>query len=449
MRRSRPSDPAVTVVGGGLAGCEAAWQLARRGVAVRLYEMRPGTSTPAHVGDRLAELVCSNSLGGKKPYAPAALLKAEMARVGSLVLEAAEANAVEAGAALAVDRDGFSRTITERLEAHPAVEVLRERVDELPPGPTIIATGPLTDARLAAALSEWLGDQPLAFFDAVAPVVMAESIDWDKAFWGSREGDADYVNCPLTREEYQAFYDALMAAERHPLHAFEQVSYFEGCLPIEELARRGPLTPLFGPMKPVGLVDPRTGRRPYAVVQLRRDNLAGSLLSLVGFQTNLRWGEQKRVFAHIPALAHAEYARYGVMHRNTFLKSPNHLGPDLASKRRPDLWIAGQLIGVEGYVESAAAGMLAGINAARRLAGRDPLVLPPQSVWGALMHYVTHADPAHFQPMNANYGLLPPLPEAVRDKKERRRRLWERALAALEESLQAAGEAAGQVVPHA
>ncbi|CAB1129078.1 tRNA:m(5)U-54 methyltransferase [Candidatus Hydrogenisulfobacillus filiaventi] len=441
MNRTKPSDgPVVTVVGGGLAGSEAAYQIARRGVRVRLFEMRPQVMTPAHVSDRLGELVCSNSLGGDGGLSPAALLKAELRMAGSLVLEAAEAARVPGGQALVVDRERFAEAVTERLLAHPLVEVVREVVAEVPEPPAVIATGPLTAPPLAAALERLLGERALAFFDAASPVVFADSVDMTRAFWDSREGTGDYLNCPLTREEYERFVRELVAAEQHPLHEFEDVTFFEGCLPIEELARRGPRTPLFGPMRPVGLVDPATGRRPYAVVQLRRDNAAGSLLSLVGFQTNLRWGEQKRVFGLIPALAHAEYARYGVMHRNTYLRSPRFLDPDLSVRGRPGLWLAGQMTGVEGYVESAAGGLLAGINAVRWLRGQASLVLPADSMWGALMQYISRADPDHFQPMNTNFGLLPPAGRPGDDKRARRAAARERALAALAAALRQAGE---------
>ncbi|MBX5466219.1 MAG: methylenetetrahydrofolate--tRNA-(uracil(54)-C(5))-methyltransferase (FADH(2)-oxidizing) TrmFO [Firmicutes bacterium] len=435
------ADRSVTVIGGGLAGSEAAWQIARRGVPVRLYEMRPTVMTPAHVTGNLAELVCSNSLGGDGGLSPAALLKDELRRAGSLILAAAEVSRVEAGGALAVDRERFSAEVTRRILEHPGIEVVREPVTALPPGPVVVATGPLTHAALSQHLAEFLGERNLAFFDAAAPIVTAESVDMSRAFWGSREGEdrADYLNCPLTKEEYERFYEALITAEQHPRHDFEQdVAFFEGCLPIEELARRGKKTPLFGPMKPVGLKNPlEGGRRPYAVVQLRKDNATGSLLNLVGFQTNLRWGEQKRVFSLIPALAHAEFVRYGVMHRNTYLCSPRILSPDLSAHKRRDLWIAGQITGVEGYVESSAMGLLAGINAARWRRGLPAWVPPRETMWGALVYYITHADPDHFQPMNANYGLLP-WPEAwpaPGSKQERRERLRQRALERLEAAL--------------
>ena len=447
MRNNKPNK--VTVVGAGLAGSEAAWQLAQRGVYVDLFEMRPKVTTPAHVTGNYAELVCSNSLGGDSGLSPAASLKEEMRQFGSLILQAGEVSRVPAGSALAVDREQFSGEVTERLNNHPLITIHHEVVEQLPDGPTIIATGPLTHERLSEQLTTFFADDPLAFFDAAAPIVFEDSIDMERAFWGSREGGTDYINCPLTKTEYEQFYEALTHAEEHPRHDFETTSFFEGCLPIEELARRGHRTPLYGPMKPMGLVNPlEDGRRPYAVVQLRRDNAAGSLWSLVGFQTNLRWGEQKRVFGMIPALAQAEYARYGVMHRNTYMKSPKILEPSLATKKRSDLWLAGQMIGVEGYVESAASGLLAGVNAARWIEGRETLQLPRESMMGALFYYVTHADPEHFQPMNATFGLFE-VPEEIRQIREKRvRREWlkQRGLDELRTYLKSKKES---IFPHA
>ncbi len=431
--KSKPNDR-VTVVGGGLAGSEAAWQIAQRGVTVDLYEMRPTVSTPAHVSDKLAELVCSNSLGGNVGHSPAATLKAEMRLFSSLILQAAEQAQVPAGSALAVDREAFSQYVTDALLSHPLIRVHREVVTAIPEGPTVIATGPLTHAALSRALQTFFEVDALAFFDAAAPIVFGETIDMTHAFWGSREGTHDYINCPLTKAQYEAFYHALVTAEQHARHDFEDARFFEGCLPIEELARRGEKTLIFGPMKPIGLQNPlEEGRRPYAVVQLRRDNAAGSLWSLVGFQTNLRWGEQKRVLSLIPALKNAEFARYGVMHRNTYLKSPKILDATLATRQREDLWLAGQMIGVEGYVESAASAILAGINAARWVKGLAPVVLPRETMMGALIYYVTHADPDHFQPMNATYGLfdVPLAWQAVKDRAKRRMMLKERALATM------------------
>ncbi len=429
----------VTVVGGGLAGSEAAYQLAQRDIPVDLYEMRPVTMTPAHHTERFAELVCSNSFGGDQGLSPAALLKAEMRMFDSLVLKAGLEARVDAGSALAVDRDVFSEKVTEAITQHPLITVHREVVERVPEGPAIIATGPLTHESLSQNLIDTLGDNPLSFFDAAAPILFGDTIDMAYAFMGSREGSDDYINCPLTKDEYEVFYEALTAAEQHERHDFEEASFFEGCLPIEELARRGKRTPLFGPMKPMGLSNPlEGGRRPYAVVQLRRDNAAGSLWSMVGFQTNLRWGEQKRVFQLIPALKQAEFARYGVMHRNTYLKSPKILDASLNTRVRPDLWLAGQMIGVEGYVESAASGILAAVNAARRVQGEDPLELPRETMMGSLFYYVSHADPESFQPMNATFGLFE-VPEAVRelkDKRERRQWLKDRALASMQKVLE-------------
>ncbi|MCY0878682.1 MAG: methylenetetrahydrofolate--tRNA-(uracil(54)-C(5))-methyltransferase (FADH(2)-oxidizing) TrmFO [Firmicutes bacterium] len=435
--KKKPSDR-VTVVGGGLAGSEAAYQLAERGVFVDLYEMRPITMTPAHHTGQFAELVCSNSFGANEGVSPAALLKEEMRLFGSLILKAGDQARVDAGSALAVDREKFSAEVTRVIESHPRIAIHREVVERIPDGPTIIATGPLTHESLTADLIRQLGEDPLSFFDAAAPIVFGESIDMDYAFYGSREGGQDYINCPLTKEQYERFYEALVTAEQHEKHDFEDASFFEGCLPIEELARRGFKTPLFGPMKPVGLSNPlEGGRRPYAVVQLRRDNAAGSLWSLVGFQTNLRWGEQKRVFQMIPALHRAEFARYGVMHRNTYLKSPKILTAALNTRMRPDLWLAGQMIGVEGYMESAASGILAALNAARYVEGEDPLVLPRETMMGALFYYISHTDPASFQPMNATFGLfdLPPEAQAIKDKRERRQWLKDRALRTLADFL--------------
>lgn len=421
----------VTVVGGGLAGSEAAYQLARRGIDVELYEMRPVTMTPAHHTDRFAELVCSNSFGGDQGLSPAALLKSEMRLFDSLILRAGGVAKVDAGSALAVDREVFSETVTAAIESNPRIHTHREVVEKVPDGPTIIATGPLTHEALSQDLIATLKNNPLSFFDAAAPILFGDSVDMNHAFWGSREGSTDYINCPLTKDEYEVFYDALVSAEQHERHDFEDAAFFEGCLPIEELAGRGKRTPLFGPMKPMGLSNPfEGGRRPYAVVQLRRDNAAGSLWSMVGFQTNLRWGEQKRVFRLIPALANAEFARYGVMHRNTYLKSPNILDATLAVRLRPDLFLAGQMIGVEGYIESAASGILAAVNAARAVSAERALELPRNTMMGALFHYVSHADAEHFQPMNATFGLfeVPEEVRAIKEKRERRQWLADRAL---------------------
>ncbi|MFW5969338.1 MAG: methylenetetrahydrofolate--tRNA-(uracil(54)-C(5))-methyltransferase (FADH(2)-oxidizing) TrmFO [Halofilum sp. (in: g-proteobacteria)] len=442
----------LSIIGGGLAGCEAAWQTAERGVPVRLYEMRPGRATEAHVTDRLAELVCSNSLGSDVVDRPSGLLKAELRRMGSFLLACADDTAVPAGSALAVDREAFADRVTARLQAHPNIEVVREEVTALPAGPTIVASGPLTSPALSQALAARSGEEHLFFFDAISPIVEGGSVDMDIAFrqsrWDRGDQDAgDYINCPLDRDEYEAFVDALLAAERIPLKSFEAAidsgvkaglhRFFEGCLPIEVIAARGRDALAYGPLRPVGLTDPRTGRRPYACVQLRQDDLAGTLYNLVGFQTNLKFDEQKRVFALIPGLADAQWERLGQMHRNTFLSAPKLLDPTLQFRDRADLFCAGQLTGIEGYAGNVASGLLAGWNAARFIHGAEPLALPPETMLGALCHYVAHADPAHFQPMKSNMGLLPALPppegrRRKRKKRERQAAHAERALAALD-----------------
>lgn len=432
--------PPVTVVGGGLAGVEAALQAAEAGAKVCLFEMRPVRRTPAHVGDRLAELVCSNSFGSTLPDRAGGLLKAEMRRLGSRVLAAAEAHALPAGGALAVDRDGFAASLTEQVAAHPHIELRREEVTAIPVGPTVIASGPLTSPALAAALAELTGEQHLYFYDALAPIVLAESIDMSKAFRASRYGrgqedEGDYLNCPLDKVQYERFVDALLSAEVAAQRDFEADVFFEGCLPIEVIAARGPRALAFGPMRPVGLTDPHSGRRPYAVVQLRQDNVAGSLYNLVGFQTHLRWGDQERILRLIPGLETAEFVRLGQMHRNTFVCSPRLLNPSLAFRQRSDLFLAGQITGIEGYSGNAASGLLAGINAARVALGQPPLTLPTDTMLGALCHYITACDPKHFQPMKANFGLLPPLARAPRGKPDRYRAYSERALASLEDRL--------------
>jgi len=425
----------VVIVGGGLAGSEAAWQAAHQGVDVVLYEMRPKRMTPAHHTHSLAELVCTNSLGSNLPDTPAGLLKEEMRRLGSLIIHCADQSRVPAGGALAVDRERFAAAVTAAIEAHPRIQVIREEVTEIPPGPAVIATGPLTSDALAARIKALTASEDLYFYDAAAPIITAESLDESRGFWGARygKGGADYFNCTLTKEEYRAFWEALVAAEVHEGHLKEELKFFEGCIPIEELARRGEDTMRYGPMRPVGLIDPRTGKRPYAVVQLRKENIGATLLNMVGFQTRLKWGEQKRVFRMIPALHSAEFVRYGVMHRNTFLNSPRVLKPTYQSRADESIFFAGQMTGVEGYVESAGSGLVAGINVARLALGQEPLVLPRETMLGALAHYVTAADPDHFQPMNASFGLLPPLAERVRDKEARRKAQVERALAALAE----------------
>ena len=442
--------PKLIVVGGGLAGSEAAWQAAQRGVAVTLYEMRPKVTTGAHVSDRLAELVCSNSLGSNLPDRAAGVLKAELRRMNSLLMQAADESAVPAGGALAVDRDVFAQKVTAALEAHPNITIVREEVTEIPAEPAIIASGPLTSNRLSHAIAELTGQEHLYFYDAIAPIVVADSIDMNICFRASRYGrgeqeEGDYINCPMNREEYDAFIEALVNAERIELHDFEKPvlesgagvragkgKFFEGCLPIEVLARRGHDALAFGPLRPVGLTDPRTGKRPYAVVQLRQDNLAGTLYNIVGFQTNLKFGEQRRVLRMIPGLGHAEFARYGQMHRNTFLFSPALLRPTLQFHNRDDLFFAGQITGVEGYVGNIATGLLAGWNAARVLQGQQPLVLPQETMLGALCHYITHASAADFQPMKANYGIVPPLSRRIRNKRERYAAYARRALEALD-----------------
>lgn len=436
----------ATVVGGGLAGSEAAWQLAQRGMDVVLREMRPAVPTPAHRSDRLAELVCSNSLGSDTWGSAPALLKAEMRRFGSLVLEAAQAARVPAGSALAVDRDVFAGYVTEKLAGHPRVQVVRDEVVE-PSAPVVIATGPLTSGILAERLRELVGADHLHFFDAAAPIVTRESLDERKLYEASRygKGEGYYLNAPMGREEYLAFRDALVAAENTVLHLAEEkdVNFFEGCLPVEVIARRGVDALRYGPLKPIGLRDPRTGKGSYAVVQLRQDNVAGDLFNLVGFQTQLKWGEQKRVFSMIPGLEHAEFVRLGVMHKNTYLAAPAFLGPTMQWQGKPGWFFAGTLIGVEGYTEAAATGLLAGMNLARVLGGLAPLVLPTTTMMGALARYVSSCDPRLFQPMNSNFGLLDPLPEKIRDKKDRHAAMADRALADLDALLAAAPIASG------
>lgn len=426
----------VIVIGAGLAGSEAAWQIASRGVPVRLYEMRPAKLTPAHSTGLFAELVCSNSLRADALTNAVGLLKEEMRRLGSLVMHAADDNRVPAGGALAVDRERFSGMITEMIGRHPLITVIREEVKEIPEErPVVLATGPLTSDDMAQAIQKLTGSEYLYFYDAVAPIVTLESINLDKAYWLSRydKGEPAYLNCPMSREEYDRFWEALVSAERAALHGFEKEVYFEGCMPVEVLASRGRETLLYGPLKPVGLNDPRTGERPYAVVQLRQDNREGTLLNMVGFQTHLKWGEQKRVFRLIPALEDAEFVRYGVMHRNTFINAPALLDSTLECRKCPGLFFAGQMSGVEGYVESAAAGLLAGINAARRALGKDPVVVPPETAHGALINYIMTADPKHFQPMNVTFGLFPALPERIKSKKERYLAYSRRALERLAE----------------
>ena len=438
---------AITVIGAGLAGCEAAYAAAQAGESVTLWEMKPDKYTPAHHRPQFAELVCSNSLKAQRLESAAGLLKEEMARLGSLTVPIARSCAVPAGGALAVDREVFSDRVTEAICAHPRITVRRGEVTRIPDeGVTVIATGPLTAAPLAGEIARLCGGG-LSFYDAAAPIVTAESVDMSCAFRASRydreeSGAGDYINCPLNKEEYEAFREALVSAQRAPLHEFDtprDMTVYEGCMPIEVLASRGTDAIRFGPMKPVGLRDPRTGHRPWAVVQLRTENAAGTLYNLVGFQTNLKFGEQKRVFGMIPALKNAEYARYGVMHRNTFLDAPRLLTGGFHCKSRPELLFAGQMTGVEGYMESAGSGLIAGLNAARLVQGRPPLLLPADTMLGALQRHVSEPNP-RYQPMGANFGILPPPDSPIRDKKARYAALAQRALVSLEGYLRKDGE---------
>ncbi len=437
--------PPLIVVGGGLAGTEAAWQAAELGIPVTLYEMRPRRTTPAHVTGNLAELVCSNSLGSDLPDRAPGLLKNELRRLNSLLIRCAEQAAVPAGGALAVDRDRFAQAVTGAIEHHPRIRVIHEEVSAIPESPCVIASGPLTAESLAQDIAQLAGQEYLYFYDAIAPVVSAESINMDIAFRASRYGRGedeagDYLNFPLNRDEYERFVEALLQAETIPLHDFEREDpkFFEGCLPVEQIVRRGRDSLAFGPMRPVGIKDPRTGRRPYAVVQLRQDNLAGTLYNLVGFQTNLRYGEQESVLRLIPGLEQAEFIRLGHMHRNTFINAPTLLEPTLQYRQRADLFFAGQITGVEGYVGNIGTGLLAGINAARWLHGDPLLTLPQTTMLGMLCHYITHAEAGDFQPMKANYGILPPLDNPPRSKRERAAAYSARALADLDQYLAAA-----------
>ncbi|UCE87959.1 MAG: methylenetetrahydrofolate--tRNA-(uracil(54)-C(5))-methyltransferase (FADH(2)-oxidizing) TrmFO [Deltaproteobacteria bacterium] len=432
------------VVGAGLAGCEAAWQAAQRGLEVVLFEMRPVRVSPAHTSDGFAELVCSNSLRSNHIANAVGLLKEEMRRLGSLILGAADATQVPAGGALAVDRSAFSRQVTDAIESHPRIEVRRELVRCIPPDEhVIIATGPLTASELGEALADLLGDTALYFYDAISPIVYADSIDHAIVFRASRyqAGEGDYLNAPLSRDEYERFIDRLCAADTVPLHPFEKELYFEGCLPIEEMARRGRETLAFGPMKPVGLVDPRTGRRPHAAVQLRQEDKRGILYNLVGFQTKLRIGEQKRILRSLPGLADAAFARFGSVHRNTYVNAPARLDAQLQVKGRPGLYLAGQMVGVEGYVESAAIGFLAGVHASFATRGETAPLPDATTAHGALLRHLGSADPEHFQPMNINYGLFPPLRDLPRrlSKRERHLRLAERGLRSLDGYAEAIG----------
>jgi methylenetetrahydrofolate--tRNA-(uracil-5-)-methyltransferase len=457
----------IRIVGGGLAGSEAAWQAASRGVPVTLHEMRPVRPTAVHKTDRLAELVCSNSFRGDKLDNAVGLLKEEMRRLGSFVMRAAEASRVPAGAALAVDRDLFAETITGALASHPLVTIVREEILAIPDSterdPVIIATGPLTSDALAADVARLVGGAHLYFYDAISPIVLAESIDRTKVFRASRwsrsqrglvepvgpacgvdDGEGDYLNCPMTREEYERFYDALVHAESATVHDFDKERFFEGCLPIEVMAHRGVDTLRFGPMKPVGLVDPRTGRQAYAVVQLRQDNLAGDHFSLVGFQTQIKWGDQARVLRLIPGLESAEFVRFGMVHRNTYVNGPDILADTWQVRARPSLFFAGQMSGVEGYVESAASGLVAGMNAAALASGEAASAAPRTTAIGALAYYVSHADPAHYEPSNITFGIMPPLANPPRDKMRRKLALAERALADLDAWMARHGFARGR-----
>lgn len=426
----------IKVIGAGLAGAEAAWQIARKGIEVELYEMRPERMTPAHHTNQFAELVCSNSLKGAGLDNAAGLLKEEMRRLDSLLMKVADYHSVPAGGALAVDREHFSREVTEILENHPLIRIHREEVKALPESEiAVIATGPLTSDELALQIQKVTGEDALSFYDAAAPIVTLESIDMDKAFWASRydKGDPDYLNCPMTEEEYKIFYQELLQAETAEVKGFERGKVFEGCMPVEVMAARGEQTLTFGPLKPVGLIDSRTGKRSFAVVQLRKENREGTLFNLVGFQTHLKWGEQQRVFRLIPGLENAEFVRYGVMHRNTFLNAPKVLNADYSLKNSSNLFFAGQITGVEGYVESIASGLVAGINAVRRLNNLPLLVFPEETALGALARHLEGSPSVNFQPMSMNFGLLPSLEVRIKAKRERYGRISERALAKLEE----------------
>ena len=425
----------VTVIGAGLAGSECAWQMAQRGVAVTLREMKPEKRTPAHVTDHFAELCCSNSLRGAGLENAVGLLKEELRRLNSLIIRCADATAVPAGGALAVDRDGFARMVTETIFSHPNITMIPGEVTSIPEGDVVIASGPLTSDPLAEAIAEKLGGgTTLNFFDAAAPLVACDSVDMDSAYFASRydKGTPDYINCPMTKEEYQAFWQALIAAEEAEVHGFEDKSVFEGCMPVEVMARRGEDTLRFGPLKPRGLIDPKTGKEPYAVVQLRRDNADGSIYNLVGFQTHLKWPEQRRVFTMIPALRNAQFLRYGVMHRNTYLDSPRLLDRYYRLKAEPRIAFAGQMTGVEGYVESCASGFLAGVELARRLNGQTPIDFPAETAIGALGLYVSNGSVGDFQPMNINFGIIPPLDHRVKGKRNKNAELSQRSLEILE-----------------
>jgi methylenetetrahydrofolate--tRNA-(uracil-5-)-methyltransferase len=450
MDEEKHSMTEIIVIGGGLAGSEAAWQAAQRGWQVKLFEMRPVQETGAHLSGDLAELVCSNSLGSNLIDRSSGLLKEELRQLGSMLLECAEATALPAGGALAVDREAFSALVTRRISSHPNIDLIRAEVQDIPPGPVVVASGPLTSPRLTQALRALTGTDSLFFFDAIAPILTRDSIDMNVAFRASRysrgeQEDGDYINCPFDKDQYYAFVEALNGAARIELRAFEAEietgvragasQFFEGCLPVEILAGRDPKALAYGPLRPVGLYDPHTGRRPYAVLQLRQDNLAGDLYNLVGFQTNLTFSEQRRVFRMIPGLENADFVRFGQMHRNTFIASPLLLEPSLQFRGRPELFFAGQITGVEGYMGNIATGLLAGVNVARLLQGEPPFVLPVETMLGSLCHYVTHADLKDFQPMKANFGILPPLPEGIKGKRARAALHVERSLAALNRAM--------------
>ena len=424
----------VKVIGAGLAGCEAAWQLAKRGIPVKLYEMKPQKMSPAHHSPDFAELVCSNSLRGDRLENAVGLLKEELRRCGSLIMECAEATRVEAGGCLAVDRKGFSQMVTEKIRQEPLITLVSQEVTQVPEGPVIIATGPLTSDDLSKAIGEYFGTEYLHFFDAAAPLVTAESVDMDFAWWQSRydRGTPDYINCAMDRQQYEAFIRELTTAQEAEVHGFEDKRVFEGCMPVEVMARRGLDTLRYGPMKPVGLTDPRTGQEPYAVLQLRQDNAAKSIYNLVGFQTHLKFGEQKRVFSMIPALRNAEFVRYGVMHQNTFLQSPKLLDRFYADRRNPLVAFAGQMTGVEGYVESTASGFLAAVSMAARVRGQEPVEFPRTTAIGALGLYISDSSVESFQPMNVNFSIIAPLEQRVRKKSEKNLAISQRALEVLQ-----------------
>ncbi|SMB93945.1 methylenetetrahydrofolate--tRNA-(uracil-5-)-methyltransferase [Desulfonispora thiosulfatigenes DSM 11270] len=427
-------DKGINVIGAGLAGCEAAWQIAQRGIKVNLYEMRPNKTTAAHKTPYFAELICSNSLRGAGLENAVGLLKEELRQCDSVFMQCADLHRIPAGGALAVDREGFAKCMTEKLSSHPLVTIIHEEITKIDSNRVnIIATGPLTEGLLVETIKEITGEDYFYFYDAAAPILTTESIDTTKAFWASRydKGEADYLNCPMNEDEYRNFYKALVSAEVHPIKKFEKEVFFEGCMPVEVMAKRGEKTLLFGPLKPVGLTDPRTGKQPYAVVQLRKDNKDGSLLNIVGFQTHLKWGEQKQVLSLIPGLENAEIVRYGVMHRNTFINSPKTLDETGQVKKSQNIYFAGQITGVEGYVESATSGLVAGINACRMMENKAKLIFPKDTAIGGLMSYIVNANSKNFQPMNINFGLLPPLEKKIKNKKEKNVLISSRALESL------------------